>query len=211
MRITPHGQEKASGFTLFEVIISLSILAMLTGSVVLISQTALQFSQTIIETQDQQLHEQEVEDHLERHLWDLSPNSRISLHIDESNQNIQTLSITRPDHSFPLNGKDVLAGETAFIGVFNSSGLLDLIQLHYVVGEDGGAPSGGSTHDKETLLLEDLTTLQWHFYDETSLEWLPEWEEARGIPKRIRFSYQHAEGSVTNSHVIWLQPSISSN
>ena len=82
---------KNKGFTLLEVVLAMTILAILASSIVHTMQSTLNLSSSLIEKQERSLHTEELEEHLERHLLDITSASDISLTIDEHNQNMQTI------------------------------------------------------------------------------------------------------------------------
>ena len=211
----PRKSSAYRGFTFFEVVLALFIIGILSASIILVSNTTLNFSVTVQKSQERDLKSEEVEDHIGRHLREISRDTRISLTMDEANQNVQTLTIKRPQHYFPFEGRDTLARQTDFVGAFNQSGWINLIQFSYATKDDDdhdpGVIEGQEPPDKQIDLVYDLYRLEWHFYDEQYDDWVPEWEENKGIPRKVRLIYQKANESRARTKIIWLPPFLSTN
>jgi prepilin-type N-terminal cleavage/methylation domain-containing protein len=204
-------KQKVLGFTLLEVIVAMGILGLLSASLLLIFRSSLELSNTILSTQEKNLHRREMEAHIERHLYALTNESRISLSIDGGRSNVQSLIIDRPSHYFSFAGKDNLARKTIFTGDFNKKGLLNILQLSFAVDreeEQIDSSNDNDNFDKKTTLFRDLIALEWYFFDETKGEWVSEWDASMGNPKRIRFGYQHVDDEIMYYKQIWLQVAV---
>jgi len=111
------------GFTLLEVILAISIMSILIGSIFTITNSSVLLSQTIVDSQATHRHQKNLGHYLESIFTNLPQDARITLVEDASGQ--QVLTIDNPNTFFPYLQKDHFAYHIQTSTSKNRNGLLD--------------------------------------------------------------------------------------
>lgn len=171
MKIRNQGHiesRRERGFTLVEVILSLSIISLLSLSIVMIMSSITSVTTSMVISQRESVKLGDFEEYIEG-VWGGGSTSSILSLESSGEQALQEMRIAQTVVYFPRAGKDVLAEEVVFRSVFNKNGLLDL-EVEYIARKDAEEEVV-----VKVVILENLEMLEWLFYDERSRGWVSEW------------------------------------
>jgi len=180
------------GFTLLEVILAMTIFALLIGSVYSVVVGSLKASVAVREVQNEMKQIQLFSDICERAFSSLPSKSRIRTRVrDEYSPEIKDLqllyaydvftfadSVSSAPHSVlgmrvQMNGLYSLVLERRDFGARNEDGVL----LISAPGDEREL-NREFEDDRVLVLFQDLAMVRWEFFDVGSGEWVEEWEES---------------------------------
>ncbi len=195
----------AQGFTLLEVILAISILAILTGLIVVITRTAITISVSLVEDQVRQEHSHAFEDYVDRTFENYTNESRTTLEINDEQTGTQIFTLDDINMRFPSQGKDIHAKRCEFITSANAAGIFRLELHNYATSDEQITEQTEPT--SSLILIDNLRFLTWEIYKKSNKDnekWDSEWQRGQGRPSQIRLTYQRADDFAETSHLIWL-------
>jgi len=197
-----HNGALRKGFTLLEVILAISILAVITGSIVVITRTTINMSLELTQSQNAQRHSTDLENYLKLLFRNYTSESRAALYLDEQDEDFQTLVLDKVNTRFPLNGRDTRARRTELVTTTDEVGLYQLELASYEYTDE--AITDQTEPSSVIILINRLVVLRWEVYNRTTQEWVSEWQPSMGRPSQIRFIYQRTSDTVETTFPIWI-------
>jgi type II secretory pathway pseudopilin PulG len=207
----PFFRARSSGFTLFEMIVALSMFVLLTTGIFSISQSTLELTESISLAQDRSLIRQNFIEFMRRSFRTLPGEAEVRLVVKQKGSTyVPNLYIVNGGSSFtpgmslaPDTSMDVYAEERpggylrVMLRVLNQKQTQAMRALQPV----------RYTNDQITLpLLDNVSRFQWRFYDSMTNRWENNWNQARR-PILAEMNLQLDDGFESRS-VFWLPPVI---
>lgn len=190
-----------AGFTLFEVVLALAILMMISGAVFGISAAALEAAKT---TREEQLASRRLEGFLRitrDTLLGLDAKGSVSLRIDTQSGSapIPELVFERTAGAF---GVPSLAGGSLVLAALPQADGARTFSLRRIPREDGRPVR---QEIPWTPLLAGVEQVKWSFFSQG--QWLDEWQQGQGRPEMVRLTFRYAglPGYPIES-IFWLPP-----
>ncbi|MFC4993618.1 prepilin-type N-terminal cleavage/methylation domain-containing protein [Rubritalea tangerina] len=200
-----------SGFTMLEMILAMSILAVIISVIFSITTSSVTLGRSILSSQSNSRHQAAFYNYLQGLFANLPSDAEITLEIND--QEFQTLHIQNPNTQYPAQGRQHLAKELWMAVSTNRDGLLSLAMETSNQYEDEA-----NSQDPiyfQTEMVRDFNNIRWEFYNASRDEWSPEWTPAMGRPSQIKFFYSYPGYSEEHMHYFWIplrqQPQINAN
>lgn len=206
--VTLHPR-RAVGFTLFEMIIALSMFVLLIAGIFSISQSTLELTESISLSQDRSLIRQNFIEFMRRSFRTLPGEAEVRLSVKQSGGSyVPTLNIANGGSSFtpgtslaPDTSMDVYAEERPGGYLRVMLRVLDQKQTQAIRSNQ----SVRYSKDQITLpLLDNVSRFEWKFYDASTNRWENNWKQARR-PILAEMNLQLDDGFESRS-VFWLPP-----
>jgi hypothetical protein len=204
-----RGHLRAAGFTLFEMIIALSMFVMLIAGIFSISQSTLELTESISISQDRSLIRQNFIEFMRRSFRTLPGEAEVRLTVKQSGSSyVPTLNIANGGSSFtpgtslaPDTSMDVYAEERPGGYLRVMLRVLDQKQTQAIRSNQTVRYS----KDQITLpLLDNVSRFEWKFFDASTNRWENNWKQARR-PIMAEMNLQLDDGFESRS-VFWLPP-----
>jgi len=192
-----------NGFTLLEVILAISIMAMLIGSIFTITNSSVLLSQSIVENQNEYRHKAAFESYLETLLMNLPHEAKFELVEDENS--FQSLTIHNPGTYFPSFQNDRYASLFTASITKNRDGLLDL-RTTWSSSPNLESEYNNSDPQQSLTLIGRLTTFKWQIYSVKDKVWYPTWNKELNRPSHIRVTYTFSNDREENTRTFWIPP-----
>ncbi len=205
---TRHSR-RTMGFTLFEMIIALSMFVLLIAGIFSISQSTLELTESISLSQDRSLIRQNFIEFMRRSFRTLPGDAEVRLTVKQSGSSyVPTLNIANGGSSFtpgtslaPDTSMDVYAEERPGGYLRVMLRVLDQKQTQAIRSNQ----SVRYSKDQITLpLLDNVSRFEWKFYDASTNRWENNWKQARR-PIMAEMNFQLDDGFESRS-VFWLPP-----
>lgn len=202
-----HLQDPA--FTLFEMIIALSMFVLLISGIFSISQSTLELTDSISISQDRSLIRQNFIEFMRRSFRTLPGEAEVRLTVKQSGGSyVPTLNIANGGSSFtpgsslaPETSMDVYAEERPGGYLRVMLRVLDQKQTQAIRSNQ----TVRYTKDQITLpLLDNVSRFEWKFFDASTNRWENNWKQARR-PIMAEMNLQLDDGFESRS-VFWLPP-----
>jgi hypothetical protein len=200
---------QAAAFTLFEMIIALSMFVMLIAGIFSISQSTLELTESISISQDRSLIRQNFIEFMRRSFRTLPGEAEVRLTVKQSGGSyVPTLNIANGGSSFtpgsslaPETSMDVYAEERPGGYLRVMLRVLDQKQTQAIRSNQTVRYS----RDQITLpLLDNVSRFEWKFFDSSTNRWENNWKQARR-PIMAEMNLQLDDGFESRS-VFWLPP-----
>ncbi len=163
-------KSRKNGFTLLEVILAMSIMAILVGSVFTITKSSIQLSQSVVDNQKSHRHKIAFESYLDTLCINLPQDSKIELLDDDTG--FQVLTIHNPGTYFPSFQNDLYASLFEASTSKNRDGLLDLKTTWQSLKDNSSNANLDTPESQQSLsLIGDLTSIQWEIYSTKDKLW----------------------------------------
>jgi prepilin-type N-terminal cleavage/methylation domain-containing protein len=198
--LLPRNRPK-TGFTLLEVILAISIMAILIGSVFTITNSSVLLSQSIVQNQTEYRHKAAFEEYIETLFINLPYDATLELSEDEYGR--QALTIKNPGTYFPSFQNDQYASSFLTSIVKNRDGLLDLRTSWSSIKD---SELNDPDHQQSLILMGDLTNIEWEIYSTKDKEWYPSWNTDLARPSHIRIRYSTSADQDENTRTFWIPP-----
>lgn len=200
MILTPLKQRQRSAFTLLEVILAMSIVAIISSVIFSVTTSSIGLSQSIVSTQAESRHQAAFNTYLAQVFSNLPPEATITL--EENDQQSWLLKIENPQTEFPAQGRQHIAKLLQLNGKTDRDGLLSLrlITSNQLEEEVSDSPPVSF----ETNLVNSLSKIRWEIFDTNRNEWSPEWSPSMGRPSQIKFFYSYPGQSEEYTRYFWI-------
>ena len=193
-----HRPRKA--FTLLEVILAMSITAIISAVIFSVTSTSMSLSQSIVASQAESRHQAAFNTYLTQLFSNLPTEARITL--EENEQQSTTLTIEYPNTEFPAMGRQHIAKSLTLNGATNRDGLtsLNLMMSNQLEDESHTV----EPINFETNLVKSLSKVRWEFFDTNRNEWSPEWTPSMGRPSQLKFYYSYPGQAEEYMRYFWI-------
>jgi hypothetical protein len=209
--ITRPTTSRASGFTLFELVLAMALLTMLVGMVFGTARTSLALGNTIVATQNEEMLHQAFFELLHQRLSSLPGNTRLNLKVEDSGSHyLSELTLQNVPLSFTWGGQARIAKAVQLSTVKRRSGYLDIV-LRYYENEilEDSASVGGVIDNKpfaEIVLLEDVAYFEWRVLDGQSMEWQYDWDLQGRLPIQMELTLAIGAKGEEIRQIFWVPP-----
>ena len=182
------------GFTLLEVILGLGLITMLIGGIYSIATASLQLSNSVLETQADDMHMHAFINLLRRNIQGLPGNAQITMEEPNTTGSVYQSELVLDDYPLAFSWGAVAAGSKKVILATekDSRGGLQF-RVRYLNEEETESYEGGNLglNDGISLILIDgLRGVLWEFYNQQTDEWLQEWIQPNQRPTMISLSME---------------------
>ena len=206
-----YTHRKASGFTLLEVTLALSLLVILMGGVYSIATGAIQLGAEVSESQNREMLVHSFLQLCRRNIERLPGNGEMILFAEEDGRYYVT-EVSFLDTPLAFSFAAIPAGYDKVVleSVADPRGYLQ-VNLRFLNEEEENTVSETTTYDEEgaiTLpLLDGVSVFEWRFYDLEEKEWLVVWEEEEdGRPSFVELTLGFFDGGDPVRTVFWVPP-----
>lgn len=175
------------GFTLLEVILAMSVIAIISSVIFSVTTSSISLSQSIVASQAESRHQAAFNNYLTQLFSNIPTEARITL--EENDQQSTTLSIEYPNTEFPARGRQHTAKLLTIGGTQDRDGLVSL-RLHMSNQLEDESSNVDPMHF-DTDLVNSLSSVRWEFFDPNRNDWSPEWTPAMGRPSQLKFYYRY--------------------
>lgn len=213
MSINPDASSRKAGFTLWEVMLALTLMAILTGGMFTLMQTSLEAAH---ELQIQERHSQSFTGFIEllrRTLRNLPATASI-----EGGMFQETAGVYRPKvifreapQAFSWGENSLFLGETILSSQPQLGGLFTLGLYRATDTENRFQTDNPEARQRWLPLLKDLRKIQWRFYDARAGLWQEEWRDLNARPALLELNLLLPGESTISRTVFWLPPLARSN
>jgi prepilin-type N-terminal cleavage/methylation domain-containing protein len=210
-------RNQSRGFTLLEVMIALTLLAMIIGMVLGIARTSLGLSKSIVEHQNAEMEQLAFMDLIGQRLSSLPGNARMELTTEDTGSHyLSDLTLQNVPMSFTWGGQERIAKAVQLSTIKRRSGFLDIVLRYYEneILENSAATVGksGSAEKEqpfaEIVLMSDVAYFEWRVLNTTTMEWQDEWEDASSMPLQMELVMAVGVKGDEIRHVFWLPPKL---
>lgn len=200
MIVAPPKLNPRGAFTLLEVILAMSIVAIISSVIFSVTTSSMSLSQSIVATQAESRHQAAFNAYLTQLFSNLPPEAKITL--EENDFQSWTLKIENPETAFPAQGRQHIAKVLRLRGKTDRDGLLylELSASNQLENEAYELPPVTF----ETDLVRSLSNIRWEIFDQTRGQWSVDWVESMGRPSQIKFFYSYPGIDEEYSRYFWI-------
>ncbi len=212
----PSPSRSRNGFTLVELVLSILLLALLTGMIFSTSTASLELGNNIVKTQNEEMLHQAFFDLLQKRFSSLPGNTRLDLKVtDSASHYLSDLTLENAPLTFTWGGAERTAKAIQLSTVMRRSGYLDIVLRYYenpiIDPNSDSAPGGGfssSATDEppfaEIVLLSDVRYFEWRILDSTNMEYAYEWDNPGRLPIQMELTCAFGKDGEAIRHVFWI-------
>ena len=180
MRLNPERffQRRAPAFTLLEVLLAMGVLMLLVAGIFAIVDGTVQLTDEMTQTQNAEARVHGLHRMFERLFLNLPGDARVRFRSKQSSSRyLGQLAMSRAPHVFGLE-RVVGGGLTVLETQETRGGYLRLV-MRWFTDEQAANWERGADDGKSAalVLLDDISTMEWRFYNPESQEWEPLWNE----------------------------------
>ncbi|WP_166442698.1 prepilin-type N-terminal cleavage/methylation domain-containing protein [Phragmitibacter flavus] len=180
---TYHSQRPSrAGFSLLEMMVVMLVLTLLLGAITSIVRGTVQLTDDVSVAQAREARLHGLAQLCERAFWSVPGHGMVRLRNTQAgNRYLSQLTLTGLPPLLAGEGSldDVIVLETDEA----PDGYLRL-QMHFLTAEEAETwENGDTTTGTRLLLLENIATLEWRFFNESSRQWEPLWNERLTLPQ----------------------------
>lgn len=197
-RATPPSPHR--GFTLLEVILAMSIIAIISSVIFSVTTSSISLSQSIVASQAESRHQAAFNNYLTQLFSNIPTEAKITL--EEGDQQSAKLSIEYPNTQFPAKGRQHKAKTLTLSGAPDRDGLITLRLSMSNQLEDEANNSEPMFF--QTDLVNSLSSVRWEFFHPNRREWSPEWTPSMGRPSQLKFFYRYPEQDEEYTRYFWI-------
>lgn len=208
-----------AGFSLFEVMMALFLMVLISGMVLAIARSSLDLGQAIVKKQGQEMQQQAFFEFLSRRFAAMPGNARLELLSEQSGQIGQSgqrylsdLTLQDVPVSFTWGGQNLLAQAIQISTVETRSGYLDIVMRYYqkeiLEGSGSSFDSDAAPEEPyaEITLLRDVNYFEWRVLDSNTMEWAYDWQQQARLPLQLELQLSIGADGESMRHVFWLPP-----
>lgn len=207
-----HGRMRG-GFTLLEVVVAVGLMAIIGGMVFSIARTSLSLSNTIVQTQNEEMEHQAFFELLGRRFSSLPGNTRMELVVTDSGSHyLSDLTLQNVPLAFTWGGEERIAKAVRLSTVKRRSGFLDIVLSYYeneILEGSQSQPGVNKVDQKpfaEIVLLTDVAYFEWRVLDGRTLEWQYDWEVPGRLPLQMELLMAIGAKGEEIRQVFWIPP-----
>lgn len=215
MILSPASTRTTRGFTLLEVVLAVLLLTLLVGMVFGTARSSLALGNTVVTTQNEEMHQQAFFELIGTRLSRLPGNARFDLKSEDSgSQYLSDLTLQNVPMTFTWGGEARTAKAVQLSTVRRRSGFLGIV-LRYFEDEilpdsEGTSFSTTSLTDPtpfaEISLLEDVDYFEWQVLDGRTMEWQYDWDLQGRLPLQVELVMKIGARGEEMRHVFWIPP-----
>ena len=212
MRIHPVRPRRA-GFTLFELVLAMGLLAILVGMVFSTARTSLALGNTIVKTQNEEMLHQAFFELLSQRFSALPGNTRMDLTVEDSSSHyLSDLTLQNVPMSFTWGGEAKTAKAIQLSTVKRRSGYLDIVLRYYeneiLKGSEADSKNRAAEEKPfaEIVLLTDVAYFEWRVLDGRSMEWGYDWDIQGRLPLQLELTVSIGAKGEEMRQIFWLPP-----
>lgn len=197
---------------MLELVIAMGLLTIIIGMVFGIARTSLALSNTIVDSQNEEMEHQAFIDLLHRQFSSLPGNALLDLSVEDSGSHyLSELTLQNVPMSFTWGGEELIAKAVQLATVRRRSGFLDIVLRYYEeeILDDPDETFGAASSVRpfaEIPLLEDVAYFEWRALDGRTLEWFYDWDARNRIPLQLELLMAIGAQGEEMRHVFWLPP-----
>ncbi len=173
------------GFTLLEIILSVSILALLVSVIFSIMSSSIGLSSIVIQEQENTRTLAAQSAYLKEVLESIPSQAKVAL--EENEHQLQKLTIHYPSTTFPSGGQLHFAEQLILEVLPQSEGK---VQLHLLLSnqdpEFAEVDSLKNPKELKIIIFDNYNHLEWRVYSTLDQEWLTEWDLQSQKPNQIQ-------------------------
>ncbi|MFT4175764.1 MAG: prepilin-type N-terminal cleavage/methylation domain-containing protein [Luteolibacter sp.] len=208
------------GFTLLELVLAMTLIALIAGMVFGTAKSSIQLGNTVVETQNEEMLHQAFFEFLGRRLSSLPGNTRLDLTSSDSGTHyLSDLTLQNAPMNFDWGGQTRTAKAVQLSTVKRRSGYLDIVLRYYEnplledTNEDGTTDGTlrtsalGNPPFAEITLLENVRFFEWRVLDGRNMdEWRSIWDTKGRLPLQMELNIAFGADGPELRHVFWLPP-----
>jgi prepilin-type N-terminal cleavage/methylation domain-containing protein len=202
------------GFTLLEMVLALLLLSLLVGMVFGTARTSLALGRTVVETQNEEMHQQAFFELLSHRFAALPGNTSFDLKssTDSGTQYLSDLTLQNVPLTFTWGGESRTAKAVQLSTVRRRSGFLGIVLRYYeneILPDSQSTPQGSQLDNQpfaEISLLEDVAYFEWRVLDGRTMEWQYDWDLQGRMPLQLELVMAIGAQGAETRHVFWIPP-----
>ncbi len=193
------------GFTLIEVIVSISVLVIVSGSVFLIMRAALEASAALESTQLEFQRHETLRRVLDRMFRELPGGVRLTALAREGDAGSTQVELAPFDPLEPWRRTRDPLKEAALTLQEQANGLYTFgVRLR---DPEVRALAGSLAEGEEFFpLMRDVRLVTWRFFSSDSMEWVASWTSAATRPALVEFTWQAGDGTPPQRWIFRVAP-----
>ncbi|GAB4247215.1 MAG: hypothetical protein OHK005_13300 [Candidatus Methylacidiphilales bacterium] len=203
--LAPHRRGRPQGFTLIEVIVSISVLVIVSGSVFLIMRAALEGSAALESTQLEFQREETLRRVLDRMFRELPAGVRLTALAREGDAGATQVELARFDPLEPWRRTRDPLKEAALTLQEQANGLYTF-GVRLTDPAVRGLESGAAEGQEFFPLMRDLRVVTWRFFSMETQEWVASWTSAATRPGLVEFNWQAGDGTPARRWIFRVSP-----
>ncbi|MFT3991285.1 MAG: prepilin-type N-terminal cleavage/methylation domain-containing protein [Luteolibacter sp.] len=215
-----HPSSSRNGFTLLELVLAMTLIALIVGMVFGTAKSSIQLGNTVVETQNEEMLHQAFFEFLGKRLSSLPGNTRLDLTSSDSGTHyLSDLTLQNAPMNFDWGGQTRTAKAVQLSTVKRRSGYLDIVLRYYEnplledTNEEGTSDSSSPTTSAlgnkpfaEITLLENVRLFEWRTLDGRSMEWQYDWNTQGRLPLQMELTIAFGAEGQEIRHVFWIPP-----
>lgn len=200
------GYRSRSAFTLIEVTLGLAVAGVVLSGILAIASGTLQLNSEISAIQDRETKRNAFIDLCRRSFSQLSPRAGLTLQLRETGRHyLPSLVYDGAPFAFSMGGSPSGHPTTVLSTREEAGGTVQLrLQFYDAEGrEQLGVRDGiDARPDREIVLLREIATLEWRFYDAVADQWETVWDASSTRPHLIELMFGFS-GETPERFVFW--------
>lgn len=212
----------SAGFSLFEVMMALFLMVLISGMVLAIARSSLDLGQAIVKKQAREMQQQAFFEFLSRRFAAMPGNARLELLSEQSGligqsgqsgqRYLSELTLQDVPVSFTWGGQNLLAQAIQISTLETRSGYLDIVMRYYEneILEGSGSDFEPNAEPEEPYaeitLLRDVNYFEWRVLDSNTMEWEYDWKQQGRLPLQLELQLSIGADGESMRHVFWLPP-----
>ena len=203
----PVNVRKAGGFTLFEMIVVVAIFVLLAGGIYATVNAAVRASATLSEENLSSQRMNAFLSLLRRTFHNLPSTALVSGGVRaDGGRNIPEIVLREAPGVFSWG----TAGGATSMALISArprlGGGKEISLLSLSSALEGNDLRAAIDRGQWLRLLPDLRDVRWRFYNDSTQEWVEEWEEGMERPKLLELSFELLGEEIPRTYVFWLPP-----
>ena len=204
---TPQYHARRYGFTLFEMVVVVSIFVLLAGGVYSVVNAAIRATAVLADENLQSQRRNAFVGLLRRTFHNLPSTARITGGIRTIDGKGAPEIVLRDSPGVFAWGHGTASAGTVMLSAVPRLGggmQFSVLMLPSSLGE--AELRDAVEKGKWLRLMPDLREARWRFYDETQQDWVEQWEEARGRPPLVELTFTELGEEVPRTYMFWIPP-----
>ena len=202
------------GFTLLEVVIALSLMGMLVGTVFRVAQSSMQLSQIVVEEQNVTMERNAFFNLLKNHFEQVPGNAVIRLESSDSrsanvSRKLFTLTFQNVPMSFNWGDTPMTAEAIELATIEQRDGFVDVVLRFYddeILQDSNSTGNDDIEPVAEIILIQNLWMCDCEVVDGSTMEQLTEWDNSGKLPLLVKFYCRFEPTSDIVQQTFWVVP-----